>query len=192
MCSFAYFSAHGITEWTVAVVRDAWLSGFILILVLQNPLSLKVLFNQWIWWGKKKKLKQLELSDKQVLNHGCDSFPSILTLAPPPCPPRHPQTLIRMRRTLHCTCSRGRVCRALVYPRGRIAGGEDLASQCATLFCPHGSLLWTFTGWQGSGKLSQKAWLQKPHKSGLNGACFPFHSSITEITVEASKYKVDM
>lgn len=63
--------------------------------------------------------------------------------------------LIRMRRTLHCTCSGGHVCYAPVYPRGRIAGGQDLAGQCTTLSSPHGSSLWTFTGWQSSGKLSQ-------------------------------------
>lgn len=49
----------------------------------------------------------------------------------------------------------GHVCYAPVYPRGRIAGGQDLAGQCTTLSSPHGSLLWTFTGWQSSGKLSQ-------------------------------------
>lgn len=48
-------------------------------------------------------------------------------------------------------------CYALVYPRGRIAGGQDLVGQCTTLPSPHGSLVWTFARCQGFWKnLSQK------------------------------------
>lgn len=87
-----------------------------------------------------------------------DSFASTLTAVPSPSSHNHPQALIRMWRTLHRTRSGAHVCYALGYPRGRMAGGQDLAGHCTTLSSPHGSLLWTFAGWQGSGKLSQKAY----------------------------------
>lgn len=93
-----------------------------------------------------------------ALKHRRDSSASTLTPVPSPSSHNHPQALIRMWRTLHRTRSGAHVCYALVYPRGRMAGGQDLAGHCTTLSSPHGSLLWTFTGWQGSGKLSQKAY----------------------------------
>lgn len=84
---------------------------------------------------------------------------------PPPSPHNHPQALIRMWRTLHRTRSGASVCYALVYPRGRMAGGQDLAGHCTTLSSPHGSLLWTFTWmarlWKTVTKSVQR---QKPHR----------------------------
>lgn len=81
---------------------------------------------------------------------------------------------IRMWRILYYACSGTGVCYAALYPRGRIAGGQDLLCQCSTLSSPHGSLLWTFTAWQGSGKLSQRSIAAKTTycTSGLNASSF--------------------
>lgn len=112
-----------------------------------------------------------ELSFKRALNWRYDSSTSTLTPARLPSFHNHPQALIRMWRTLRRTCSRAHVCYAPVYPRGRIAGGQDLAGQCTTLSSPHGSLLWTFTGWQCSGKLSQKAYSCRNHIECIRFEC---------------------
>lgn len=96
---------------------------------------------------------------------------TLTPVPPPPSPHNHPQALIRMWRTLHRTRSGASVCYALVYPRGRMAGGQDLAGHCTTLSSPHGSLLWTFTGWQGSGKLSQKAYSGGSHTEYIRFEC---------------------
>lgn len=142
---------------------------------------LESLSGDWWWWcflfGVLQSSLNGELqSDKQgssALEPACkrrhDSPASTLTRVPSPSSHNHPQALIRMWRTLHRTRSGALVCDALVYPRGRMTGGQDLAGHCTTLSSPHGSLLWTFTGWEGSGELSQNAF-----SSGSCTECISF------------------
>lgn len=112
-----------------------------------------------------------------------DCYSLTSTLSPGSFLPRPSLCLgIRMWRIAYCACSGIRVCYAALYPRGRIAGGQDLLGQCSTLSSPHGSLLWTLTAWQGSEKTVTKKRSSRNYILSVRFECllFYFHAGCTK------------